>query len=190
MRIVAGKFRSRVIEAVPGLNTRPTLDKVKEAVYSMIGPYFEGGSMLDLFAGSGNMGIEALSRGFEHVIFVDKNYAAIQTINKNCLNLKIKDFCDIWKMDYKTALNQCALNHKKFNLIYLDPPYAKQKIDEILHFIENYNLLEENGRVICESLKEDEFQESYGYIKKVKESVYGITRITIYKKTDQKEEIK
>ncbi len=181
MRIVAGKFRSRPIEAVKGNNTRPTLDKVKEAVFSMIGPYFDGGNMLDLFAGSGNMGLEALSRGFDQVIFVDKDYHAIQTITKNCHLLGVKEQVKIWKMDYKTALNQCAADKKKFNLIYLDPPYAKQKIDEILHFITEQDLLEEGGRVIAESLKEDEFASEIGNLRKAKESCYGITRISIYK---------
>lgn len=181
MRIVAGKFRSRSIEAVKGVNTRPTLDKVKEAVFSMIGPYFDGGMMLDLFGGSGNIGLEALSRGFDKVIFVDKDYNAIQTITKNCSMLGIKDQVKIWKMDYRSALNQCSSDLLKFDLIYLDPPYAKQKINEILHFIDEHNLLEPGGRVIAESLKEDEFVSEYGNLKKIKESCYGITRITIYR---------
>lgn len=185
MRIVAGKFRSRSIEAVKGNNTRPTLDKVKEAVYSMIGPYFDGGCMLDLFAGSGNMGLEALSRGFDEVIFVDKDYGAVSTIAKNCKSLDVGEHIKIWKMDYKTALKQCSDQSLKFDLIYLDPPYAKQKIDEILHFINEHELLNEQGRVIAESLKEDEFSSGYGNIRKIKESCYGITRITIYKKESQ-----
>ena len=180
MRIVAGEYRSRIIKAVPGDGTRPTTDKIKEAIFSRIGPYFHGGMMLDLFGGSGNMGLEAISRGIQKVYFVDHHALAIKTIKENVTSLQVEKQCMIWKMDYKKALQQ-AYEHKLcFDIIFLDPPYRKQQISSILTFIDEHQLLRENGQIICESLKEDIFEDTYQNFEKVKDSTYGITRITYY----------
>lgn len=180
MRIIAGTYRSRIIKAVEGEGTRPTLDKVKEAIFSRIGPYFEGGVMLDLFGGSGNMSLEAISRGFEEAYICDQSHRAIRTIRDNCRLLGVETQCHITKCDYKTMLNQCVEQGLSFDLIYLDPPYKKQQIDEIISFIAKHQLLKEDGDIVCESLKEDMFQDAYEDIEKVKDSTYGITRITYY----------
>lgn len=182
MRIVAGTYRSRVIKAVEGESTRPTTDKVKEAIFSRIGPYFDGGIMLDLFGGSGNMGLEAISRGMDEVYFCDMNYKAISTIKSNCKALQVEAQCHIQKCDYKTMLHKCRDEGLSFDLIYLDPPYKKQQIDAILTFISEHGLLKEGGSVVCESLKEDMFQDAYQDIEKVKDVTYGITRITYYRR--------
>lgn len=182
MRIVAGEFRSRVIKAVEGEGTRPTTDKIKEAIFSRIGPYFEGGIMLDLFGGSGNMGLEALSRGMEEVYFCDMNYKAIQTIKQNAVTLGVEKRCHINKGDYLTMLKRMAQEEKQFDLIYLDPPYRKQQIHQILTFIHEHDLCKSAGDIVCESLKEDTFHEEYGELHKVKDVTYGITRITYYRR--------
>lgn len=182
MRIVAGAYRSRVIEAVPGDSTRPTQAKIKEAVFSRIGPYFDGGIMLDLFAGSGNMGFEALSRGMNQVVFCDCNYRAVQTIKANMQALKVNSQCTVIKTDYEQLLKRLAQKQQSFDLIYLDPPYRKQRIHEILTYIDQNDLLKENGNIVCESLKEDSFAESYGKLYQVKNVDYGITKITYYKR--------
>lgn len=180
MRIVAGEFRSRVIEAVDGETTRPTTDKIKEAVFSRIGPYFDGGIMLDLFGGSGNISLEAISRGIDKAYLCDKNYKAISTIKRNVQTLNVKDRCVIQKMDFMQMLEWCKNEQLVFDLIYIDPPYKKQQISKILTFIDEAGLLKENGDIVCESLKEDEFLDNYGSIRKIKDTTYGITRITYY----------
>ncbi len=182
MRIVAGTYRSRVIQSVPGDSTRPTQAKIKEAIFSRIGPYFDGGDMLDLFAGSGNMGFEALSRGITSVTFCDCNYKAVQTIKTNAATLKASAQCHIFKMDYEQLLQRLIKEKRTFDLIYLDPPYRKQRIHEILTLIDCNGLLKESGNVVCESLKEDSFSESYGSLYQVKSVDYGITKITYYKR--------
>lgn len=182
MRIVAGEYRSRVIQAVPGNSTRPTQAKIKEAIFSRIGPYFDGGAMLDLFAGSGNMGFEALSRGMDFVTFCDSNYKAIQTITANAEALKVKQRCRIIKSDYEVLLRQLVKDKPQFDFIYIDPPYRKQRIHELLTLIDSYDLLKENGNIVCESLKEDSFADSYGSLFQVKNVNYGITKITYYKR--------
>ena len=180
MRIVAGEYRTRVIKPVEGDGTRPTSDKIKEAIFSRIGPYFDGGTMLDLFGGSGNMGLEAISRGIDHVYFSDDAMPAIQTIRANVKTLGVDKQCDIIRCDYMRMLETCANEQIRFDLIYLDPPYKKQQIANILMFIEEHALLKEQGTIVCESLKEDEFAETYGTLYKVKEKTYGITRISYY----------
>lgn len=182
MRIVAGEFRSRVIQGVDAQSTRPTSDKVKEAIFSRIGPYFDGGTMLDLFAGSGNMSLEAISRGIQYSIMVDSHPKAISTIKKNVDTLQVKSQCEIWKCDYKSALQKVALQPCQFDFIFLDPPYKKQQIANILAYIDEHNLLKFNGHIVCESLKEDVFEDRIGELIKVKDVTYGITRITYYKR--------
>lgn len=182
MRIVAGKFRSRLIQAPKGEQTRPTLDKVKEAIFSRIGPYFDGGIMLDLFAGSGSMGLEALSRGIEHVYFVDRSPAAAAVIKTNVASLKVEDQCDIWKCDCFAALRRLAGEGVQFDLVYLDPPYQKQQLHKIMQQLDELNLICDRGHVILESLKEDEFDDAYHQLRKVKEATYGISRISYYRK--------
>ena len=157
MRIVAGKFRSRLIQAPKGDQTRPTLDKVKEAVFSRIGPYFDGGIMLDLFAGSGSMGLEALSRGIEHVYFVDRSPAAAAVIKANIASLQVEAQCDVWKCDSFAALRRLAGMGVQLDLVYLDPPYQKQQLHKIMQQLDALNLIRDHGQVILESLKEDEF---------------------------------
>lgn len=183
MRIVAGLYRSRVIKAVEGTHTRPTTDKIKEAVFSSIGPYFDGGVMLDLFAGSGNIGLEALSRGMDTIYFCDHHPRSINTIKANCASLQVQDACHVYTCDYQSMLSQMAQKHIEFDLIYLDPPYRKQRIHDIMTYISEHALLKKQGIVVAESLKEDTFADSYLDIYKRKDKTYGITRITIYERS-------
>lgn len=180
MRIVAGEFRSRNIQAVPGDTTRPTSDKIKGAIFSRIGPYFDGGILLDLFGGSGNIGFEALSRGIKEVYTCDCNAKAIATMKANAAALQVEKRCYIRKCDAWTLLKALAQEQKQFDLIYLDPPYRKQENDEMIMFIAQHGLLKPQGDLVCESLCEDVFQENYGDIYKVKEATYRLTRITYY----------
>ena len=180
MRIIAGKYRSLPLEAVKGNNTRPTTDKIKEAVFNSIGPYFDGGLMLDLYAGSGSVGLECISRGMDHAIFVDKSYDAISTIKKNIAFVKVPSQCTVLKMDANMAIKRMASEGKKFDLVYMDPPYANQQNEKIMNELCELNLLNENAVVVVESLKEDVFSEDIGPLHKYKEALYGITRISYY----------
>lgn len=180
MRIIAGKYRSLPLEAVKGNNTRPTTDKIKEAVFNSIGPYFEGGWMLDLYAGSGSVGLECISRGMDHAVFVDKSYDAISTIKKNISFVKAAEQCTVYKMDALAALRRCKDEGRVFDLVYLDPPYAKEQNQKVMNALCDLELLNEDAVVVVESLKEDTFPDEIGSLSKRKEVVYGITRITYY----------
>lgn len=128
MRIIAGTRRSRLLETLPGMGTRPTLDKVKEACFGRLGPWIEGKAVLDLFAGSGNIGLEALSRGAHHCVFVDGSTDAIRIIKKNIDNLDFQSQSLVLRMDALQACRYHKSKHESFDLIYCDPPFNKMDL--------------------------------------------------------------
>ena len=184
MRIVAGEFRSRTLSAVEGSQTRPTLDRVKEAIFSSIGPFFDGGILLDAYAGSGNISFESLSRGIKESYLCDISGKAIATIKKNAAALQVEDRCHIYKRDVFLMLDQFVRQGLQFDLVYMDPPYRLQRCDALMEALVQKNLLAPSAIVIVESLKEDGFAEAHGDLQKQKESTYGITKITYYRRRE------
>lgn len=182
MRIIAGEFRGRPIKSIPTNDTRPTLDQVKEGMFNALGQFFEGGIVLDLYAGSGNLGLEALSRGCDRGYFFDQNIKAVRVINENIDSLKVSDRAKVTKLDAFKALDMLKAERLRFDLIFLDPPYHKERINELLKLIIDGNLLEEDGSIICETLKESELLENYQSLVKYREYLYGMTKVTIYHK--------
>ena len=181
MRVVSGKFGSRNLKPVPGSKTRPTTDKVKESLFNMIGPFFNGGSFLDLYAGSGSVAIEAVSRGIDSAVLVDHQYLAIKTIKENVKMTKEMDAFRIYKMDSDMALNRFAEQNDKFDYIFLDPPYKDQKMVDQLHIIKEKELLNDDGIVICETDDNVVLQDDVEGYDMVKQKKYGITIISIYR---------
>ncbi len=175
-------FDPCVISAVEGNTTRPTTDKIKEAIFSRIGPYFDGGEMLDLFGGSRNMSLEAISRGMEHALICDVSHPAISTIRKNVRTLDVASTGDHLENGLSAVLAKASQEQRTFDLVYLDPPYKKQQILHILQYLDTHDMVRAQGDIVCESLKEDEFPDSVGALCKVKDVTYGITRITYYRK--------
>ncbi len=182
MRIIAGEYGSRRIIAPKGMETRPTLDKVREAVFSTLGGFFDGESFLDLYAGSGANGLEALSRGCGMAVFVDMSRNAIAAINENITALGCADRSRVLKMKDLKALSLLREEGKRFSLIYMDPPYAKQKNMEILGLLQEYGLLADGARVVIESKAEDSFTQDIEDLRFIKSAQYGISRVTYYKK--------
>ncbi|MDY0405984.1 16S rRNA (guanine(966)-N(2))-methyltransferase RsmD [Virgibacillus sp. 179-BFC.A HS] len=182
MRIIAGEHKGRNLKAVPGKATRPTTDKVKEAVFQMMGPFFNGGNCLDLFAGSGSLGIEAISRGMKHAIFVDNQNKAIQTIRENINQLKIAERTEIYRTEAKNALRALEKRQLKFSLILLDPPYKKYAYEDIIRTILRMGLLEENGFIYCEHDAAYQMPPIEPDLTIVKEAGYGTIGVTIYQK--------
>jgi len=178
MRIIAGEFRSRKLKTLEGGNTRPTQDKLRGAIFSSIGPYFDGQSFLDLFAGSGACGLEAKSRGCDYVVLNDKNPKASRIIKENVKDLKVK--CEIYNLDYIQLLDQ--FKNYRFDYIFLDPPYKLKVINEILTIIDQNQMLSENGKIIVESSIEDTYgQLKFNSFMFLKEKEYRLTRITYFK---------
>lgn len=176
MRVVGGKLRHRTINMTNLETTRETQDKVRQAIFNMIGPYFDGGIALDLFAGSGAMGIEAYSRGIEKIVLNDLNNKALDVCKANCKSLGINDVM-FYNLDYKDFLKQCDF---KFDLIILDPPYKMDNIDEIINLCNE--VLNDNGLLVFEMEKNSKYQEEYNNLYLIKDKTYGIKRVIIYEK--------
>ncbi|MGQ0513740.1 16S rRNA (guanine(966)-N(2))-methyltransferase RsmD, partial [Bacillus sp. D-CC] len=135
MRVVSGKCKGHPLKAVPGNTTRPTTDKVKESIFNMIGPYFDGGIALDLFGGSGGLGIEAISRGIDKAIFVDRDNKAIKVIHQNLESCRIQEQAEVYRNDAERAIKALIKREISFNLILIDPPYKDQKIISLIRVI-------------------------------------------------------
>lgn len=178
MRIVGGKLRHRIIEMTNLETTRETQDKVREAIYNSIGPYFDGGVALDLFAGSGAMGIEAYSRGIDHIYLNDLEKKAIDICKKNCKTLGITDVT-FTNLDYKEFIKTIDSH---FDLVILDPPYRMDNVDEILNLIEP--LVNKNGIVVFEMGIESKYSLEIGSLIFKKEKKYGIKKVVTFIRGD------
>jgi 16S rRNA (guanine966-N2)-methyltransferase len=150
MRVISGICKGRRLRAVPGQNTRPTTDKVKETLFNIIGPFFQGGEALDLYGGSGGLGIEALSRGMDRVIFVDHYGPAIETIKANLETCGLLGQAEIYRNEAARALKALIKRHQQLDLIFLDPPYMKAQLERDLTNISQGELLKENGMIVVE----------------------------------------
>ncbi len=181
MRVVAGEYGGRRLKAVPGIKTRPTTDKVKEAMFNIIGPYLEGGQVLDLFAGSGGLSIEAVSRGADHATLVDRQYQAIKTIHENLSVTKEEDKFTVLKGDAYKMLNKLAKQEQGFDYVFLDPPYKKQQILELMEQLKKLGLLNTDALIICETDQVADLPEELADFELIKKADYGITELTFYR---------
>ncbi len=180
MRVIAGELRGRKIKAPDGLHTRPTTDRVKESIFSMIYPYLMDSIVLDLFAGSGNLGIEALSRGAQKSYFVENNKKSLEVVKENLSTLGLLDQSVVLLADAMKALKELDLKGEKFDIIFLDPPYMKGFIIPCIEAIEENKLLNVDGIVVIEHNVEDVLPNDIGKLLKTKDRRYGDTNISIY----------
>lgn len=178
MKIISGKYKGRNIEGHNLDGTRPTMERVKESLFAIIQNYLDGAVVLDLFSGSGNLGIEALSEGASFAYLVDYNKKASDTIKRNLNTIGIKD-AEVINLDYKKALNY--LKDKKIDLIFLDPPYKTDFIEQSIKLIDEYNILSNEGLIICEndSLDKIVYPDNYEVVKDRK---YGDKWVVILRK--------
>lgn len=181
MRIISGKYKGRVLKGYTLKGTRPTMDRVKESLFATINEYVNNSVCLDLFAGSGALGLEALSMGAREVIFVDKEFIACKTIKSNLGMLDVNTNTTVLNMDYLKALER--LYPKKFDLIFLDPPYKTDYLKKALEKIEELKLITDTSLVILESDDINKLTFSDYYIE-VKTKKYGDKYIRILKKKD------
>ncbi len=180
MKIISGKLKGRVIKGFDIDGTRPTMDRVKESLFSSIQNYIPDSICLDLFSGSGNLGIEALSEGAKYAYLVDYNKKAVSVIKKNIKIIGIENI-EVLNMDYKKSLSYFDQNKIKFNLIFLDPPYKTDYIEKSLLLIDKYDLIEKDGIIVCESDNLDKIIYSDKY-KCIKDKKYGDKYIVIISK--------
>ncbi|UJF35302.1 16S rRNA (guanine(966)-N(2))-methyltransferase RsmD [Paenibacillus hexagrammi] len=180
MRVISGNAKGRTLKAVPGMSTRPTTDKVKEAIFSMIGPYFDGGQVLDLFAGTGGLGIEALSRGISKAVFIDVEKKSVDTVHANLQSTGYKDQAEVYRNDAARALKVLAKREQKFDLVFLDPPYKMKVIAELITTMEELGLLSSDVFIVAEHDAGDILPEAIGELEQQRRSEYGETAVTIY----------
>ncbi|MDR0846068.1 MAG: 16S rRNA (guanine(966)-N(2))-methyltransferase RsmD [Lactobacillales bacterium] len=183
MRIVAGEFGGRPLKSLDSNNTRPTTDKVKESIFSALGGMLEEGNVLDLYAGSGGLGIEAVSRGATTGYLIDNHQGAINVIKENVAVTKAPEKFKVIKSDANAALKTFATQGLKFDYVFLDPPYALQKIEEQLTFLSDNEMFENWTEIVVETAKEVDLPEVIGAFSRYKEKKYGITKISFYEVT-------
>lgn len=180
MRVISGSARGRRLKELPGMETRPTTDQVKESIFNIIQFDIEGRKVLDLFAGTGQMGIEALSRGAAHATFVDLAPAAAKIVRENVELTRFNDVSKVVQSDWRGFLFSCR---EKFDLIFLDPPYRTDMLENAMQTIAAIDILSEHGIMICESPLDKALPELAAPYEKGKEYRYGKIKVTLYRRT-------
>ncbi|HGQ5230112.1 TPA: 16S rRNA (guanine(966)-N(2))-methyltransferase RsmD [Streptococcus pneumoniae] len=177
MKIVSGIYGRRPLKTLEGKTTRPTSDKVRGAIFNMIGPYFEGGRVLDLYAGSGGLSIEAVSRGMSSAVLVERDRKAQTIVAENIQMTKEVGKFQLLKMDAERALEQVS---GEFDLVFLAPPYTKEQIVADIEKMAERELFSEDVMVVCETDKAVELPEEIACLGIWKEKIYGISKVTVY----------
>lgn len=180
MRIIAGMFKSRRLVTLSGPNTRPMTDKMKESVFNIIGPYFDGGNVLDLFGGSGALSFESISRGVNSAIIVDKSLEASGVIRKNISSFELESQVKLLTMDYNYALNKISKFKKTFDIVFIDPPYNLKVIDKLLNDLLEKQLVKQSSYIICHYYKNNHLPVETDKLKIIKNTSYGSSEFCIY----------
>ncbi|MBS4761418.1 16S rRNA (guanine(966)-N(2))-methyltransferase RsmD [Carnobacteriaceae bacterium zg-ZUI252] len=181
MRVISGEFGGRPLKSLPGNTTRPTSDKVKESIFNIIGPYFDGGVCLDLYAGSGGLSIEAISRGMDKAILFEKDRKAQIIIEQNIQMTKATDQFLLIKGDSHRLLYKVQ---EKVDLVFLDPPYAKQMIVQDIEQLVSSQLVGRDTLIVCETDKSVELPNIISKFKLWKKNQYGMSAVWFYEFND------
>ncbi len=177
MRVITGSARGAKLKTLEGLSTRPTSDRVKEAIFNIIQFDIQGRRVLDLFGGSGQLAIEALSRGADYAVIVDQSAEAVKVIKDNLKKTKFDQQASVFQMDY---LRYLSTAREKFDLIFLDPPYAEKSLENALQKISEIDILSEGGIIICERPKDKVMPPEVGGLLCSRDYNYGKTAVNLY----------
>lgn len=183
MRVITGTARGRKLKDLPGMDTRPTTDKVKESIFNIVQFDVEGRRVLDLFAGTGQLGIEALSRGAERCVFVDSSRSAVSVVKENVAATGFEQRSRVVQSDALSFLTSCR---EKFGLCFLDPPYASNLLDEALARMAEIDIVHENGIIVCESALDKLLPTLPEPYKMGREYRYGKIKLTLYHRMCEK----
>lgn len=186
MRVISGTAKGIQLKTPDGMLTRPTTDKVKEALFSIIQFDIPGAKVLDLFGGTGQLGIEALSRGANNAVAVDNREEACKLIRENYKRAKLEDRARIVRSDFKTYLKSCR---EKFDIIFLDPPYAEKYLEESLNLITEIDILQSGGIIVAERPIEKELSFHNSIFQRSKDYKYGKILLTLFRLQDAGESI-
>ncbi len=180
MRVISGSARGRVLKALEGDETRPTTDKVKESIFNIIQFDIEGARVLDLFAGSGQLAIEAISRGAISAVVVENSKRAAEIVKENIKRCNFTDEISIYRGDFAEVLTKCA----KYDVIFLDPPYKSNLLNRALELIHSFDILSNDGIIICESDSSEEIYELPVERYSSREYRYGRIKLTVIRKSE------
>ncbi|MGL6065336.1 MAG: 16S rRNA (guanine(966)-N(2))-methyltransferase RsmD [Fusobacteriaceae bacterium] len=180
MRIIAGEAKNKKLKSRKGMETRPTLGSVKESLFSIISPYIDGSRFLDLFSGTGNIALEALSRGAKKAIMIEQEQAALKVIIENINSLGFENRCRAYKNDVVRAVEILGRKDEKFDIIFMDPPYKQDLCQKVMVAIEKAGILAEGGLIICEHHLFEDLDEELAGFKKADCRKYGKKTITFY----------
>ena len=179
MRVITGKARGVQLKTPEGMLTRPTADRVKEALFSIINFDIPGANVLDLFGGTGQLGIEALSRGAKRSVFVDAREEACQLIRENLRRTKLAQDGTVIRSDYMDYVNRCR---ETFSIIFLDPPYAETYLENALKRITEIDILQSNGIIVAERPLGKELPWEFEGFSRSRDYKYGKIILTLYRK--------
>jgi 16S rRNA (guanine(966)-N(2))-methyltransferase RsmD len=185
MRVIAGRAKGRRLSAPKGRELRPTADRVKEALFNILPHDLSGKKVLDLFAGTGNLSIEALSRGAEEAVLVDASSEAAEVIGKNLLTLQFAAKSRVLNASVFKTMRMLARRGEKFDLIFIDPPYDKELVGETLKAIAKEELLEESGTAVAEHSVREKVDERYGTLALADQRRYGDTRLSFFSRNEE-----
>lgn len=191
MRIITGSARGAKLKAPKGQNTRPTADRIKESLFNILGTFVYDRQVLDMFSGTGNLALEALSRGAKRAVMVDMSPESISVIKFNAAHTKLADRADIVRADIFSAVKKFHQNKANFDIIFCDPPYHKDLCMKSLKILHEYPVLTKDGIIVMEHAVEDILPENYEEFSLLRRQKYGsTTQISIYThaKTVQSEE--
>ena len=190
MRIISGEFGGRRLKAVPGQNTRPTTDKIKESLFNILGGYFDGGVMLDMYSGSGAVAIEAVSRGMDRAFLFENNRLAQKTIEQNIEITKSPEQFHLKRQNVKQGLKTIASDpaFEPFELVFMDPPYRLQEIVKDIEQLQELNLVSPDCVIVCEVNKEVQLPELILDFEQYKRVEYGITALVFFDRATSEEE--
>lgn len=177
MRVITGSARGAKLKTLEGFSTRPTSDRVKEAIFNILQFDLEGRRVLDLFAGSGQLAIEALSRGADYAVLVDQSAEAVKVIKENLKKVRFDQTASVFQSDY---LRYLSTTREKFDIILLDPPYAENLLENALQKISEIDILTEGGIIVCERPREKVLPPTVGELICSKDYLYGKTAVNLY----------
>lgn len=179
MRIIAGMFKGRRLAPVKG-RTRPTAAKVREAVFNILGSAVDGAKVLDLFAGTGALGIEAMSRGATAAVFVEDHPEAVKALRRNLEDLGLQEQTRVWPLPVLIAVKKLAAQGEDFDVVLLDPPYAGGEAAVVLQALASLDLLAKGGQVVVEHSRRLTLPEKCGRLSRINLRRYGDTQVAVY----------
>ena len=174
MRVIAGEARRLPLKSTPGFDTRPTIDRIKETLFNILDPQIPGCAFLDLYSGSGSIGIEALSRGARVSFFVENNAKAVKCIRENLEFTRLSDRAEVMQKSVLSAINELSLKKHRFDIVYIDPPYHMGLEEETLKALEKGKIIDEDTLIIIEADK-------YNDLAFIKDTDFTVVREKIYK---------